>query len=160
LSRQGDEPTLSSNDVSHAWHLLRCECGHSYGRISGGSGRCTRCGSSRFRIVSEYGDSRLLADAVADANMPKEIAQDIASRISEKASNAEVNQGNSRSKLLWAMYEATDEYGQLSIASLAEELAKLGIFEPTPDYLIGQAEIEGILIRHDPNSWTWLQQSS
>ena len=149
--------------MSHVWQLLRCECGHSFGRIGGGSGRCIRCGSSRFRVVSEFDNSRLLAEAVSNANLPKEIAQDISSRLhskDKKAVYSETNQGNSHSKLLRAMHDATNDDGMLSIASLAVELSKLGVVETSPDYLIGQAEIEGILLRYDSNSWTWLQQSS
>jgi hypothetical protein len=112
-------------------------------------------------MVSEFDNSRLLAEAVSNANLPKEVAKDIASRLhSKKAAHSGTNQGNSRSKLLRAMHDATNDNGMLTIASLAHELTKLGAVETSPDYLIGQAEIEGILLRHDSNSWTWLQQSS
>lgn len=163
MSRQSDVPRFLSKVVSHVWQLLRCDCGHSFGRIGGESGRCTRCGSSRFRVVSEFDNSRLLAEAVSNANLPKEIVQDITSRLhskDKKAAYSETNQGNSRSKLLRAMHDATNENGMLSIASLADELTKLGVVETSPDYLIGQAEIEGVLLRYDSDSWTWLQQSS
>jgi len=163
LSRQSDVPRLLSKVVNHSWQLLRCECGHSYGLICGGSGRCTRCGSSRFSLISNFDNSRLLADAVSNANLPNEIAQEIDSRLHSKDKNAANNdndQGGPRSKLLRAMHDATDDNGMLTIASLADELSKLGVVETSPDYLIGQAEIEGILLRYDSNSWTWLQQSS
>ncbi|HIL67802.1 MAG: hypothetical protein CXT66_06920 [Methanobacteriota archaeon] len=114
-------------------------------------------------MVSEFDNSRLLAEAVSNANLPKEIVQDITSRLhskDKKAAYSETNQGNSRSKLLRAMHDATNENGMLSIASLADELTKLGVVETSPDYLIGQAEIEGVLLRYDSDSWTWLQQSS
>ncbi len=114
-------------------------------------------------MISDFDNSILLADAVSNANLPKEIAQDLASRLhskEKKAAHSETDQGSSRSKLLRAMHDATDDNGMLSIASLADELSKLGFVETSPDYLIGQAEIEGMLLRHDSNSWTWLQQSS
>ncbi len=144
MSRQSDEPRLLGNVVNHTWQLLRCECGHSFGRICGGSGRCTRCDSSRCRVISDFDNSILLADAVSNANLPKEIAQDLASRLhskEKKAAHSETDQGSSRSKLLRAMHDATDDNGMLSIASLADELSKLGFVETSPDYLIGQAEI-------------------
>lgn len=100
---------------------------------------------------------------MSNANLPNEIAQEIDSRLHSKDKNAANNdndQGGSRSKLLRAMHDATDDNGMLTIASLADELSKLGVVETSPDYLIGQAEIEGILLRYDSNSWTWLQQSS
>jgi len=163
LSRQSDVPRLLSKVVSHSWQLLRCECGHSFGLIRGGSGRCTRCGSSRFTVISNFDNSRLLADAVSNANLPKEIAQEIVSRLhskDKKTAHSEIDQESSRSNILRAMHDATDDNGMLTIASLADELSKLGVVETSPDYLIGQAEIEGILLRYDSNSWTWLQQSS
>jgi hypothetical protein len=114
-------------------------------------------------VISNFDNSRLLADAVSNANLPKEIAQEIVSRLhskDKKAAHSEIDQGSSRSNILRAMHDATDDNGMLTIASLADELSKLGVVETSPDYLIGQAEIEGILLRYDSNSWTWLQQSS
>ncbi len=58
------------------------------------------------------------------------------------------------------MREATDEAGILTIESLDNELAKMGIDETTSQHLIGQAELDGILVRNDSETWSWLQQSS
>ena len=54
------------------------------------------------------------------------------------------------------MRDATDDTGILTIESLEKELAKTGIDETSSQYLIGQAEVEGILVRHDAESWAWL----
>ena len=96
--------------------------------------------------------------------MPREIADDISKRIKsleEKSAlyNA-TNVGNYRSRAMRAMRDATDDSGILTIESLEEELAKMGINEPTSHHLIGQAEVEGLLLRNDSESWSWLQQSS
>ncbi|MFL2974833.1 MAG: hypothetical protein ACJZ42_00745 [Candidatus Thalassarchaeaceae archaeon] len=58
------------------------------------------------------------------------------------------------------MHDATDRHGILTIASLERELTKKGISELSSEHLIGQAEMEGILLRHGDDSWSWLQQSS
>ena len=96
--------------------------------------------------------------------MPREIADDISKRIKsleEKSAlyNA-TNVGNYRSRAMRAMRDATDESGILTIKSLDEELVKRGINEPTSHFLIGQAEVEGILLRNGSETWSWLQQSS
>ena len=70
------------------------------------------------------------------------------------------NAGNSRSRAIQAMRDATDDAGILTIESLEGELAKLGINEHSSKQLIGQAELEGILLRDGVESWSWLQQSS
>ncbi len=54
------------------------------------------------------------------------------------------------------MRDATDHTGILTIESLEKELAKMDIYEATSHHLIGQAEIEGILIRNGPETWSWL----
>jgi len=81
--------------------------------------------------------------------------------LKEKISNYSAQKtGNLRSKSIQAMHDATDNHGILTIASLDRELTKKGISEPSSEHLIGQAEMEGILLRQDDDSWSWLQQSS
>ena len=149
--------------MSGEWQLRRCECGHAFGCNAANSASCTRCGSSSSIPISNFEDSRQLAVAVSNANLPREISQDIANRIMlrDKISvHSAQKPGNIRSKSIQAMYDATDRHGILTIASLKEELTQKGISEPSCEHLIGQAEMEGILLRHDDDSWSWLQQSS
>ncbi len=145
------------------WQLRRCECGHAFGCNAAHSASCTRCGSLRTTSISNFEDSRQLGVAVSNANLPKEISEDIKNRImlKEKISNYSAQKtGNLRSKSIQAMHDATDNHGILTIASLDRELTKKGISEPSSEHLIGQAEMEGILLRQDDDSWSWLQQSS
>ena len=96
--------------------------------------------------------------------MPREIANDISKRIQSMEEKSALyiatNAGNLRSRSIQAMRDATDESGILTIKSLDEELVKRGINEPTSHFLIGQAEVEGILLRNGSETWSWLQQSS
>ncbi len=95
--------------------------------------------------------------------MPKEIAQDIAKRIRDKDEKSIKNSsfsGDQPSKMIRAMNEATDESGILTKAALLIELEGLGIPDVSVEHLIGMAELEGLLLRRDGESWTWLQQSS
>lgn len=70
------------------------------------------------------------------------------------------NASNNSSRTIQAMRDATDHTGILTIESLEKELAKIGINEPSSQHLIGQAEVEGILLRNGSEKWSWLQQSS
>ena len=92
--------------------------------------------------------------------MPREIAKDIHKRIQIKdkktAAYMASNTGNNHSRGIQAMRDATDHTGILTIESLEKELAKMDIYEATSHHLIGQAEIEGILIRNGPETWSWL----
>ena len=95
--------------------------------------------------------------------MPKEIAQDIAKRIRDKDEKSIKNSSVSadqHSKMIRAMNEATDESGILTKEALLIELEGLGIPDVSVEHLIGMAELEGLLLRRDGESWTWLQQSS
>ena len=40
--------------------------------------------------------------------------------------------------------------------SLDKKLTDEGILEITSEYLIGQAEMQGLLVRVDQNTWNWL----
>jgi len=117
----------------------------------------------RSTSTSNFEDSRQLADAVSNANLPREISQDITNRIKLKnkiSIYSAQKPGNLRSKSIQAMHDATDHHGIMTIASLERELSKKGISEISSEHLIGQAEMEGILLLHDGDSWSWLQQSS
>ena len=63
--------------MAKRWQMLRCECGQSFGASVGGSPSCARCGSSRVRRVGLYEDASELSKAVALANAPKEVQQEI-----------------------------------------------------------------------------------
>ncbi|MED6346373.1 MAG: hypothetical protein VX626_04680 [Candidatus Thermoplasmatota archaeon] len=149
--------------MSDEWQLRRCDCGNSFGSNSSKSPTCSRCGSPKSTVVSIFDDSRQLAVAVSNANMPKEIAQDIAKRIRVKDEKSIKNSsvsGDQHSKMIRAMNEATDESGILTKEALLIELEGLGTPDVSVEHLIGMAELEGLLLRRDGESWTWLQQSS
>ncbi|MDP6913082.1 MAG: hypothetical protein QF736_04080 [Candidatus Thalassarchaeaceae archaeon] len=150
--------------MSDEWQLRRCVCGHSFGCNIDNSPSCTKCGSSNSKSISIFDDPRKLATAVSNANMPREIADDISKRIQSLEQKSALynatNVGNNRSRAMRAMRDATDDSGILTIESLEAELAKMEIYETTSHHLIGQAEVEGILLRNDSESWSWLQQSS
>jgi len=149
--------------MTEEWFLMRCSCGHAFGSQSGGSASCTRCDSSSSKRIGAFTDAFELAEAVSSANLPKEIARQMARRAhsSEKLrKQPERNSPASTSDLLSAMRSATDSGGLLTIPSLANELRGMEISEPTAERLIGQAELEGVLMRSGKETWSWLQQSS
>mgnify|MGYP001383593074 CR=1 FL=1 len=163
LPRQSDEPALLSIFVSDAWQLHRCDCGHSFGSNGSNSAVCTMCGSPNSVVISLFPNSRQLADAVSKANLPKEISRDISKRLKsleKKPANMDSIDSTIRSKTIQAMRESTDDAGIMTIESLNSTLTKKGISGISPEHLIGQAELEGMLIRIDNESWSWLQQSS
>jgi len=144
--------------MTKQWHLMICQCGTSYGIRKGTSRSCIRCGSIKSRIVSEFHTSAELASAVSLANMPPEIAKEIQSKISKKdeLSTTNVDSDLSTSKFLRAMNDATNEDGILEGSVLQRILDERNIVDPSAEYLIGQAELEGIIIRISPKSWSWL----
>ena len=137
------------------WQLLRCECGQAFGASSGGIVSCTRCGSSRARRVRIFADSTELSKAVALANAPKEVREEIRKR-SRDGGVPKIGGKPTPSQLLSMMKEATAEDGTLSIESLQQRLDSAGVEEPSASHLIGRAEVEGELLRSDPMTWVWL----
>ncbi|MBR79779.1 MAG: hypothetical protein CMA88_03230 [Euryarchaeota archaeon] len=71
-----------------------------------------------------------------------------------------MDDSKSPSQIIRAMNFATNDQGILTIQSLKSELFRLQIEETSAEHIIGQAELEGILIRTTELSWSWLQQSS
>ena len=90
--------------------------------------------------------------------MPPEIAKDIESKILRKEVVAHSNSQyvSSTSKSLQAMNDATNEHGILESAVLQTILDEREISDSSAEYLIGQAELEGIIVRISTNSWGWL----
>ena len=90
--------------------------------------------------------------------MPPEIAKDIESKILRKEVMARSNSQyvSSTSKSLQAMNDATNEHGILESAVLQTILDEREISDSSAEYLIGQAELEGIIVRISTNSWGWL----
>ena len=145
------------------WLLLRCSCGHAFGSKIGVSFSCTRCGSPTARRIGDYSEACELAEAVSSANLPHEIADQffLRARSSKGKHNRTKRKSHSSSfELLSAMESATASDGTLTIASLATALLGMEISEPTAEHLIGQAEMEGVLLRSGTDTWSWLQQSS
>jgi hypothetical protein len=108
-----------------------------------------------------YRDSQKLSGAVSKANMPKELGGEIQSRLSRYVRREGRNQSSpTENQLIGAMRAATDDQGILTLQRLQAELDRIGIKQPSAEYLVGQAEVEGEIIRSEGNSWSWLQQSS
>ena len=67
------------------WLLLRCKCGQSFGARQGTQASCSRCGeSSQFTTTAVFTDPAKLTEAVANANLPSEISQEIEAKLNEK----------------------------------------------------------------------------
>ena len=141
------------------WNLVRCECGHSFGHRNGTKPKCTICGSNEVTNVQQFSDSRSLANAVADANLPKELAKELSSRIESKSAIEENRQQGPvsiRERVRSTLRNATDEQGVLRITAIRKELDSAGLDSETWESIIGGAELEGILVRCSTDSWRWV----
>ena len=109
--------------------------------------------------VQQFSDSRLLANAVADANLPKELAKELSSRLESKSAIEENRQQGPvsiRERVRRTLRSATDEQGVLRIAAIRKELDSAGLDSETWESIIGGAELEGILVRCSTDSWRWV----
>ena len=123
---------------------------------------CSRCGSPKSRVLKNFDDPQSLSEAVAISNMPKEIAKDISGKLSSYNRRSQKSSSSNAhpSRLIGAMREATGDDGQLTLKSLSRVLDRMEISETSAEKLIGQAEIEGRLLREGDDTWSWLQQTS
>ena len=141
------------------WYLVRCKCGHSFGHRKGTKAICTICGSNEVTNVQQFSDSRLLANAVSDANLPKELAKELSSRLETKSAIEEKrHQGHIsiRETIRGTLRSATDEQGVLRINAIRRELDSAGLDAESWESIIGGAELEGILVRSSNDSWRWV----
>ena len=145
--------------MDEVWILVKCICGNSFGSRKASFSSCPRCGSSKGKTQREFQSPKNLAEAVAASNLPSQISQEVESRIaaeqSRRAAVGEKARGGPEA-IHRIMRQSTGRDGRLTIQTLSSELEKEGYSEPSAEQAIGQAEMEGILFRADPESWYWL----
>ena len=145
--------------MDETWILVKCICGNSFGSRRASFASCPRCGSSKGKTQREFQSSERLAEAVAASNLPAQISQEVESRIAAEESRRAAVGGKIRGNpeaIRRIMQQSTGDGGTLTLEALSAELDKEGYDEPSAEQVIGQAELEGILVRAGPDSWSWL----
>ena len=138
---------------------MRCICGNSFGSRKASFSSCPRCGSSKGKTQKEFESSERLAEAVAASNLPTQIKQEVETRVASEESRRAAVQEKTRGgpeAIRRIMRQSTSDDGILTLEGLSTELEKEGCVEPSAEQVIGQAEMEGILVRSGPDSWSWL----
>ena len=149
---------LSEIIMSMQYNLIKCSCGFSFGSTKSKNNYCTKCGStSNLKLIERFEDADKLARAISFANIPDEISDELILKIKKKESKnkiAKINNENLGG--LSVLKKATDKDGNLTKSFLDKYLSDEGLIESSSEYLIGQAEVQGFLIRVDENTWNWL----
>ena len=140
------------------WLLLRCKCGQSFGARQGTQASCSRCGeSSQITTTAVFTDPTQLTEAVANANLPSEISQEIQDKLTErKRKQLKTRDRANAGMILRIMKQSTDERGVLTLKSLRVSLETEGVTEPSPEQIIGMAELQGVVQRTAQDEWKWL----
>ena len=140
------------------WLLLRCKCGRSFGARQGTQASCSRCGeSSQITTTAVFTDPAKLTEAVANANLPSEISQEIKDKLSEKKRKQLKTRERANAGLIHRiMKQSTDERGVVTLQSLRISLDAEGVTEPSPEQIIGMAELQGVVQRTAQDEWKWL----
>ena len=140
------------------WLLLRCKCGQSFGARQGPQVSCSRCGeSSQITTTAVFTDPTQLTDAVANANLPSEISQEITNKLNEKKrKQLKTRDIANAGTIQRIMKQSTDERGVLTLQSLRECLDIEGVTEPSAEQIIGMAELQGVVHRAGRDEWKWL----
>ena len=140
------------------WLLLRCKCGRSFGARQGTQASCSRCGeSTQITTTAVFTDPAKLTEAVANANLPSEISQEIKDKLSEKKRKQLKTRERANAGLIHRiMKQSTDERGVVTLQSLRVSLDAEGVTEPSPEQIIGMAELQGVVQRTAQDEWKWL----
>ena len=140
------------------WLLLRCKCGQSFGARQGTQASCSRCGeSSQITTTAVFTDSTQLTEAVANANIPSEISQEIANKLNEKKRKQLKTRDTANTGTIQRILkQSTDERGVFTLQSVRECLDIEGVTEPSAEQIIGMAELQGVVHRAGQDEWKWL----
>ena len=145
--------------MSLRYNLIKCSCGFSFGSTKSKNNYCTKCGStSNLKLIERFEDADKLAKAISFANIPDEISDELILKIKKKESKKKIAKINNENILggLSVLKKATDKDGNLTKFSLDKYLTDEGLIDSSSEYLIGQAEVQGFLIRINENTWNWL----
>lgn len=140
------------------WLLLRCKCGRSFGARQGTKSSCSRCGeSSQITTTAVFTDPNQLTEAVANANLPSEISQEIENKLNEKKrKQLKTRNFANAGTIQRILSQSTDKRGVLTLQSLRESLDIEGVAEPSAEQIIGMAELQGVVHRAGQDEWKWL----
>ena len=153
------EPSHYEIIMSMRYNLIKCSCGFTFGSTKSKNNYCTKCGStSNLKYLESFDNAEKLARAISFANIPDEISDELISKIKKKETKIKTSRTNNGNILggLSILKKATDEEGNLTKSSLDKFLSEEGMVESSSEYLIGQAEVQGFLIRINENTWNWL----
>ena len=142
------------NTILNMWHLMRCSIGHTFGFSARAEPNCTICGNSNVKKIREFESAEELALAVSKSNLPPELASKVKLKLEE--SSMSNNSQVSKYQINECFNKSTNELGHINIEKLKIELKKLGNYAPSAEQLIGQAELEGEMIRIDDENWEWI----
>ncbi|MDP6639872.1 MAG: hypothetical protein QF817_02255 [Candidatus Poseidoniaceae archaeon] len=143
------------------WDVLRCpDCSQTYGRKRGTAPRCSRCGRTGedgVIIVAQAENVHDLRDAIAMANVPKEIRQELQGKLPKERMTLPIaGEEKAPQQSLAAIASATDDFGVITIERLELALRKKGI-SAQPIQIVEWAESEGLLLRLDEGRWQTLE---
>ena len=140
------------------WLLLRCVCGQSFGSRRGSKASCIRCGESKqITTAAVFSDPNKLTEAVAKANLPTEIRDEINKKLDDKKRKQLKTRNHANpNKIQFILRQSTDERGILTLSSLHHILQCEGISAPSPEQIIGMAELQGVVQRVGNEEWKWL----
>ena len=128
--------------------------GHTFGFSARAEPNCTICGNSNVKKIREFESAEELALAVSKSNLPPELASKVKLKLEE--SSMSNNSQVSKYQINECFNKSTNELGHINIEKLKIELKKLGNYAPSAEQLIGQAELEGEMIRIDEENWEWI----
>ena len=152
---------LSHSEIimSMRYNLIKCSCGFTFGSTKSKNNYCTKCGStSNLKYIESFDNAEKLARAISFANIPDEISDELISKIKKKETKIKTSRDTNVNILggISILKKATDKEGNLTKSSLDKFLSEEGMAESSSEYLIGQAEVQGFLIRISENTWNWL----
>ncbi len=143
--------------MTQQFNLITCGCGHSFGSTKTQNNYCTKCGSStNLKEIKLFENAEKLSYAVSLANIPDEISEELISKIKKRDSRSNSSSKPDTKNMIQLMKLATDQSGNLNKVTLDKILLDEGKLDLSSDYLIGQAEMQGLLLRVNEKTWNWL----
>ena len=138
--------------------MLRCECGRNFGSRVNSNANCPKCTSkTTLTTVKIFSSPSKLREAVSLANVPREIASELSSRLATYEKSERSKQSLTSIDIDKILSHALLENKLITLNSIDESMVSLNLKKMSAEQLMEFLEASSMVLRNTDNSWSILQ---
>jgi|TARA_B100000902_G_C27051863_1_gene784543 transcription elongation factor Elf1 len=140
------------------WVMLRCQCGRNFGSRAKSIFNCPSCNNkTSLTTVKSFSSSSELREAVSRANVPVEIANELALKLSSYEKSERNKEAFTINDIEEILSHAQLPDNTITLGSVDESMRSLNLNKMSAERLIDFLEASSLVLRNTNNTWSILQ---